>query len=149
MKLRLPKSGTSFLGGHRGFTLMEVLVATAITGFAIGVCMAIFAQGHSQVFKGMQAETASQIAIQLLDSWKAKKRYPSSESGELERCPGWSYSLESAPVSTRIVLPDGETRIVETDKLTQIILKIVPPDKKRKFILTFWVPSKEVEGSEG
>ncbi len=135
--------------GNEGFTLMEVLVATAITGFAIGVCMAIFAQGHSQAFRGMQAKTASQIAIQLIDTWKAKKRYPSSENGDIEMRPGWTYSVESGQVSARITLPDGQTRVVETDQLTQIMLTIVPPDKKRTFTLTFWVPSKEVEGSEG
>ncbi len=132
---------------EKGFTLMEVLVATAITGIAIGVSMAIFAQGHSQAFRGKQVSTASQIAIQLLDEWKAKKKYPESESGEVENVPGWSYEVISAPVSTSITLPDGSAKEIETDELTQITLKVLPPDRKRAFVLTFWVPSKEVKGS--
>ncbi len=123
-------------------------MATAITGIAIGVCMAIFAQGHSQAFRGMQAKVAYQIAVQLIDSWKAKKQFPSDESGQLETNPGWSYLVESGPVSAKITSSDGSVRTIETDDLKEIVLKIVPPDKKRTFTLTFWVPVKEVEGSE-
>ncbi len=126
---------------------MEVLVATAITGIAIGVCMALFAQGHSQAFRGQQARIASQIAVRLIDGWKARKKFPSSESGQTEVFSGWMYYVESAPVSAKIALPDGQTRTVDADDLTQITLKIVPPDKKRDFVLTFWVPTSQVEGT--
>ncbi len=147
MKSPTSERASRLLASNRGFTLMEVLVATAITGIAIGVCMAIFAQGHSQAFRGSQVKTAYGIAVRLLDTWKSLKKYPSSESGQVEANPGWSYVVESAPVSARITTPDGETRVVESDELTAITLKIIPPDKKRSFSLTLWVPSKEVEGS--
>ena len=146
MKSPTSKRAFRFVGSNRGFTLMEVLVATAITGIAIGVCMAIFAQGHSQAFRGSQVKTAYGIAVRLLDTWKSLKKYPSSESGEVETNPGWSYVVESAPVSATITTPEGETRELESDELTAITLKLIPPDKKRNFSLTLWVPSKEVEG---
>jgi len=146
MKSQTSERASILAGSSTGFTLMEVLVATAITGIAIGVCMAIFAQGHSQAFRGSQVKTAYGIAVRLLDTWKSLKKYPSSENGEVEANPGWSYVVESTPVSAKITTPDGETRVVESEELTSITLKIIPPDKKRSFSLTLWVPSKEVEG---
>ncbi len=146
MKLPNPEFQASIVKYPGGFTLLEVLVATAITGIAIGVCMAIFTQGHSEAFRGAEVKTACNIAVRLLDRWKSLKRYPASESGEVESNPGWSYILkESGPVSSAVTLPDGETRMIESDELTEITLRIVPPDRKRDFSLTFWVPSKEVE----
>ena len=120
-------------------------MATAITGIAIGVCMALFAQGHSQAFRGQEARIASQIGVRLIQGWKARKKFPSFETGQIENFPGWTYYVESAPVSAKIALPGGDTRTIEADELTQITLKMVPPSKKRDFVLTFWIPSTETE----
>ena len=124
---------------------MEVLVATAITSIAIGVIIAIFTQGHSQAFRGKQAKKAAAIAMRLIDTWRVNKSYPLEEEGDIDSEPGWKYEVSIKDIKTEIVLPSGESRILEPDKAKEVILKIIPPDKRRSFVLTFWIPSKEVK----
>ncbi len=133
------------LFAQNGFTLMEVLVATAITGIAIGVTMALFAQGHTQAFRGNRAQKAAEIAIRLIDSWRVNKAYPAEEEGEIDSEPGWKYKVITTDIKAELTLPTGQIHVIEPDKAKEVILKIIPPDKKRSFQLTFWVPAKEVK----
>ncbi len=129
-----------------GFTLMEVLVATAITAIAIGVVMALFAQGHSQAFRGTEAQKAAQLATRLIDTWSIRNSFPLEESGELEWAKGWSYSVETRDVQARITLPSGETRQIRAENAREIKLILFAPGGKRTFVLTFWVDKNKVMG---
>ncbi len=131
--------------GSKGFTLMEVLVATAITGIAIGVVMSLLAQGHSQAYRGDVSRVAAAIATRLIDDWQAKGHYPSSEKGELDGFPGWSYRVEAQPLATSITLPSGEVKEVEPEKLVVVDLLIDPPGKGPELKLAMWVPKAMVE----
>jgi prepilin-type N-terminal cleavage/methylation domain-containing protein len=137
--------GIAPLASAGGFTLMEVLVATAITGIALGVVMSLLAQGHRQAYRGDVSRTAAAVATQLIDDWQTKGKFPSAEEGESKEFSGWSYSLKSGPLSTRVTLPSGDVRDVEPDKLVAVHLRITPPGKGRTFGLTMWVPKAQVE----
>ena len=128
-----------------GFTLMEVLIATAITGIALGVVMSLLAQGHRQAYRGDVSRTAAAVATRLVDDWETKGKFPHAEEGEAEGFSGWSYSLNSEPLSTRVTLPSGDVRDVEADELVAVHLRITPPGKGRTFSLTMWVPKAQVE----
>ncbi len=143
MKLRgLNRFG--LLKSSRGFTLMEVLVATAITAVAIGVTLSLFAQGHSQAFRGQKASNAAEIASRLIDTWRVTKKYPREEEGEVEFVPGWRYSVRSKEARAQITLPSGEKVLIEPKGVTEIVLEIIPPDRKSNFVLTFMVSNKMV-----
>jgi len=133
------------LSGSKGFTLMEVLVASAVAGIAIGAILAILAQGHRQAFRGDMSQKAAVIAARLIGAWESVQDYPSAEDGRIEDLEGWSYSVESGPVSTKIVLPGGDIRNIDRDDLTELRLEIIPPGKNRHFVLTMWVPKSQVE----
>jgi len=137
--------GNTSLTSNGGFTLMEVLVATAITGIALGVVMSLLAQGHRQAYRGDVSRIAAAVATRLIDNWQTKGRYPSAEEGDLEEFKGWSYSLKSEPLSTRVTLPSGDARDVEPDELVAVHLRITPPGKGRTFSLTMWVPKAQIE----
>jgi len=124
---------------------MEVLVATAITGFALGVVMNLLAQGHRQAYRGDVSRTAAAVATRLIDGWQSKGKFPSSEQGDVEEFSGWTYTIESGPLSTRIILPSGDVKEVEPDELTAVNLVIAPPGKRRQFRLTLWIPKSQVE----
>ncbi len=140
-----PAGGVAPLASAKGFTLMEVLVATAITGIALGVVMSLLAQGHRQAYRGDVSRTAAAVATRLVDDWETKGKFPHAEEGEAEEFSGWSYSLNSEPFSTRVTLPSGDVRDVEPDELVAVHLRITPPGKGRTFSLTMWVPKAKVE----
>lgn len=136
----------SNLANQCGFTLMEVLVATAITAIAIGVVMALFAQGHSQAFRGLEAQRAAQIATRLIDTWNIRNSFPQEASGELEWAKGWSYSVETRDVETKITLPSGEVRQIKAENAREIVLRLLTPSGKRAFVLNFWIDKNKIKG---
>jgi len=129
----------------RGFTLMEVLVATAITGMALGVILSLLAQGHRQAYRGDISRMAAEASVNLLDRWQSKGKFPSSEQGDIEDFSGWTYSIESRPLVTHVTLPSGQTRQVEPEELVEIDLTLNPPGNAKKFKLAFWIPRSSVE----
>ncbi len=129
-----------------GFTLMEVLVATAITGIALGVVMGLLSQGHRQAYRGDLSEKAAAAATALIDNWQSKHKFPASGQGDIEGMKGWTYKVETEPLKTKFTLPSGETREVEPDKLVAVYLDIMPPGRKHHFRLSLWVTSDQVKG---
>ena len=124
---------------------MEVLVATAITAIALGVIMSLLAQGHRQAYRGDLSRTAAAIATRLIDNWQATGKFPSTQEGEAREFKGWSYTVNSSPLSTQVTLPSGDEKDVETDKLVAIKIMIKSPDKGPSFNLTIWIPKAKVE----
>ena len=133
------------LGVTAGFTLMEVLVATAITGIALGVVMGLLAQGHRQAYRGDISKTAAAIATRLVTHWKSQDKFPAAEQDSVEGFDGWSYTVESEPLSTRITLPSGETKEVEPEELVAVNIVINAPGNGGKFRLTTWIPASQVQ----
>ncbi len=127
-----------------GFTLLEVLVATAITGIALGVVMSLLAQGHRQAYRGDISKTAAAVAAQLVTHWQSKGKFPASEQGEMDGFQGWSYTVESEPLSTTITLPTGEIKEVQPDELVALTITINSPAKTGKFRLSLWIPASQV-----
>ncbi len=123
---------------------MEVLVATAITGIALGVVMGLLAQGHRQAYRGDISGRAAEMATRLMTQWQSKGKFPASEQGELEGFSGWTFQVATEPLSTKITLPSGSTREVQPEELTAVTLTISPPGEKKKFSLTVWVPTSQV-----
>ena len=128
-----------------GFTLLEVLVATAITGIALGVVMSLLAQGHRQAYRGDISKTAAAVAAQLVTHWQSKGKFPASEHGEMDGFQGWSYTVESEPLSTTITLPTGEIKEVQPDELVALTITINSPAQTGKFRLSLWIPASRVQ----
>ncbi len=144
LKQASPKAPSPMRDKH-GFTLMEVLVATAITGIALGVVMGLLAQGHRQAYRGDMSRTAAAFATRLIDNWQSKGKFPSSETGEMDGFDGWSYAVATSPLTTKVTLPAGEVREVSPEDLVVISLTLTPPGKGRKFVVNMWIPKAMVE----
>ena len=132
---------------EHGFTLMEVLVATAITGIALGVLLSSFALGHRQAFRGDLARQAASAAQAILFQYNNDPDgFPESDSGDIAGLEGWSYSLESRELVLQISDQGGEyednqneeTAGFEIPELLEVTLKITPPGNIRPFVLTLW-----------
>ncbi len=148
--LHCPCVVTSF--ANAGFTLMEVLVATAITGIALGVLLSGFAQGHRQAFRGdmaRKAAGAAKVVLHMLDS--SGEQFPESDSGDIEGYEGWTYRLESKELVVDIRegglqesdTSEGEEESadsgVEVPELREVSLSIIPPNNVHPFVLTMWI----------
>ncbi len=141
--------GHSVLLSRSGFTLMEVLVATAITGIALGVLLSGFAMGHRQAFRGDMARKAAGAAEVVLFRLNSDENgFPESDEGEIEGYDGWTYRVESRELVLDITEPgglpeevdqggEGESGI-EVPELMEVNLSIIPPDGSHPFVLTLW-----------
>ena len=143
------RSGLS-LRSCAGFTLMEVLVATAITGIALGVLLSGFAQGHRQAFRGdmyRKAAGAAEVVLHMLNS--EGNGFPESDSGEIDGYEGWTYRVESRELVLDISEPGGmaeedgqegaeEESGIEVPELMEVSLSIIPPDGYHPFVLVLW-----------
>lgn len=125
---------------EKGFTLMEVLIATAITGIALGVIISIISQGHREFFRGILAEEAGNIANQLIlqlsssDEWK-------NDSGSLDTHADWSYEIITLDEITvhDTALGMGEREIQVKELLAaKIILKA--PQEAGRFSFSAYYP---------
>lgn len=140
----------------RGFTLIEVLVATAITGIVLGVLLSGIGMGHTQAFRGDMKRTAAHIAERLLREAVQDPMALSDDSGDVEGYAGWSYRIELQDVNVTVKAPifdqedDGdnelEERQLELPEFRVLILKVIPPDDAPPFTLTSIVPSEEQTG---
>ncbi len=137
--------------GSPGFTLMEVLVATAITGIALGVLLSGFAQGHRQAFRGDMARRAAAAAQVVLHQFRTSEDgFPEEDSGEIEGFDGWRYRLESKGLAVRISETgsgqdeSGEEEEtpgleLEVPELREVELSVIPPGGNHPFVLVTWV----------
>jgi prepilin-type N-terminal cleavage/methylation domain-containing protein len=143
-----------------GFTLIEVLVATAITGIALGVLLSGIGMGHSQAFRGDMKRTAAHIAERVLRQAMQNPWELSDESGDVEEYPGWSYSIELRDLTVNVKVPvrdqdfrrnndqnDQEERQIELPECKALILRVNPPDDAPPFVLTSIVASEEQSGT--
>ena len=143
------------MNASRGFTLMEVLVATAITGIALGVLLSGFAQGHRQAFRGDMARKAAAAAQVVLHQFKTSREgFPAEDSGDIEGFDGWRYSLVSKGLVVRIGeagTGEGDSgeeeetqgQELEVPELDEVELSIFPPGGSHPFVLVTWVDAGE------
>lgn len=122
------------LFNSKGFTLMEVLVASAITGIALGVLMATIAQGHRQAFRGDMERKAGIIAEKIM--FLAIRDPESAETGnsDVPGFEGWTYSLKLREADLKVHKGTGEEPMeIDTQDLSEMVITIVPPDGTRPF----------------
>ncbi len=143
-----------------GFTLLEVLVATAVLGICVGTIMLIFSQGSSSVFRAQGSVTASEMASLLLDTWQ-KGGYPMEEEGELSGFPGWRYSFSCSAETPEITVEpvgvegkDGNNRegggVFRLDSLRLAELKLLPPGRTGTgFVIQFLLTESELQDRDG
>ena len=125
-----------------GFTLIEVLIATAIMGISLGVLLSGFAQGHRQAFRGDMARKAAYIAESVLYGLPHELESLSSSEEDVEDHPGWSYKVEIRDLIVKITAQDQEEKEVEVPELKELILTIQPPYDAHSFVLTSWIPAE-------
>ena len=128
-----------------GFTLIEVLVATAIMGISLGVLLSGFAQGHRQAFRGDMAREAAYIAESVLYGLSHELEPLSSiEEEEVEDHPGWSYKVEVRDLVLEITPQDQEEKEIEIPELKELVLTIQPPYNAHPFVLIGWIPAEKI-----
>ena len=118
------------LFSKKGFSLLEVLVATAITGIALGIVLSGISLGHRQTFRGKLALEATSIAEAVLMKNKKELSAFSTIKGDVNNHPDWTYKIEF-----KGVFVDG----VEVTELKEMTLSIFPPEKNSPFIFTAWL----------
>ena len=123
-----------------GFTLIEVLVATAIMGISLGVLLSGFAQGHRQAFRGDMAREAAYIAESVLYGLANELESLSSSEEDVEDYPGWSYKVEIQYLVVKMA--DQEEKEMEVPELKELILTVQPPYNAHPFVLTRWIPAE-------
>ena len=129
-----------------GFTLIEVLVATAIMGISLGVLLSGFAQGHRQAFRGDMAREAAYIAESVLYGLSHELESLSSIEKEVEDHPGWSYKVEVRDLVLKITPQDQdqEEKEIEIPELKELVLTIQPSYNAHPFVLTSWIPTEKI-----
>ncbi len=125
-----------------GFTLIEILVATAIMGISLGVLLSGFAQGHREAFRGDMARKAAGVAESVLYKLSSEPGSLSASKGEIEDHPGWSYEIEIRNLVIKMVTQGQEEKGLEVPELKEYILTIHPPYKAHPFVLTGWIPAE-------
>ena len=142
--MTVTKSPNHQITKFSGFTLIEVLVATAIMGISLGVLLSGFAQGHRQAFRGDMAREAAYIAESVLCGLPHKLESLSSSEKEVEDHPGWSYKVEVRDLVLKITPQDQEEREIEVPELKELVLTVHPPYNARPFVLTGWIPAEQI-----
>ncbi len=126
-----------------GFTLIEVLVATAIMGISLGVLLSGFAQGHRQAFRGDMAREAAYIAESVLHGLATNEPESlSSNEEDVEDHPGWSYKVEVRDLVVKMA--DQEKKEIEVPELKELIFTVQPPYNAHPFVLTSWIPAEQI-----
>jgi len=125
---------------EKGFTLMEVLIATAITGIALGVILSIISQGHREFFRGVMAEQAGNIVNQLILKLSSSETWEGG-SGSLDTHPGWSYEIIPLDeVIVRDLVPGMGEREIKTDDLLAAEIIINAPLSAGSFSFYAYYP---------
>ncbi len=125
---------------NHGFTLLEVLVATAIVGIALGVLLGGFAMGHRQAFRGDITREAASIARDLLNEYYSETEIPDSDEGEVRDHPGWRFRMELQGLKVAISHKDTKPVEIEVPELRKMIIEIIPPASPPLRLIT-WIPS--------
>lgn len=118
---------------ENGFTLMEVLIATAITGIALGVILSIISQGHREFFRGVMAEEAGNIANQLILQLSSPEEWKSG-SGSLDTHSDWSYEIIPLDeITVRDTVPGMGEREIKVDDLLAADIILKAPQEAGRF----------------
>ncbi len=119
---------------------MEVLIATAITGIALGVIISIISQGHKEFFRGILAEEAGTIANQLIlqlsspDEWK-------NSSGSLDTHSNWSYEIIPLnEITVRDTVPGMGEREIKVNDLMAADIILKAPQEAGRFSFSAYYP---------
>ncbi|NMX22500.1 type II secretion system protein [Dissulfurirhabdus thermomarina] len=131
-----------------GFTLLEVLVATAVTGIALGVLLSGFAMGHRQALRGDRARVAAELAEGLFQAALEGAEGLDAGPAEVPGWPGWRYGLDrrAAEVAVRpagaegAAAPEEATEVAGLERLT---LTLYPPGGAPPFVLEALAPAPE------
>ncbi len=137
-----------------GFTLMEVIVATAICAIAIGVAMAGITQNYRATLRAMQIKdfgmAAKIVYYEILPSLDTlNNEYLDGEITGMED--GWRYEIISTPLmmefepvaSSEDVLGADDAKvpfqneedkaqkvIIEDDNMREVTIKVISPSNK-------------------
>lgn len=134
-----------------GFTLLEVLVAMAIVGIALGVLLSGLSLGHRLTLQGDTARQAASLAPDILREVRKELQDLAPREEEIEGHPGWHYRLEIGDVLVRISTPslgnqasivsdDEIAQEIEVPELLELTLILLPPGRAAPFVLTTWLP---------
>ncbi|MGB9712182.1 MAG: type II secretion system protein [Dissulfurimicrobium sp.] len=126
-----------------GFTLIEVLVAIAIVGIALGVILSSIAMGHREAFRGDQAREAAEIAGDILRDLGDGGGSITAGSGKVEGHPGWSYSIVVRDAAVTLQNEDMGEKDLDTPGLVEVVLKIFPPGNGAPFVLASLMQSAD------
>lgn len=124
------------MNGVKGFTLIEVLVATAIMGISLGVLLSGIAMGHREAFRGDQAKQASLVAEDLLEGLRQTDGSFAPGKGPVAGYPGWSYSLEVQDAAFTVHSDEMGTKGLDAPDLKEVTLTVIPPGDSAPFVLT-------------
>ena len=104
--------------GQRGFTLLEVLVATAIMGIAVAGVMSGLAQASRNASRLTQYDQASMLARQKMDELLVDSAVPRNVPFEGVFVPAQSgWRARVAPFETRSAQPRSGEWLVERVEL--------------------------------
>jgi len=132
---------------QNGFTLIEVLVATAICGIALGVALSGISQGHRSMARAALMEDVGRAAGLVMHQMALKDGNEEIE-GEIDGMPGWRYSVEFQDLVLNIKEVNATDERAEKDQgpieiqdLEKRIVKIIPP-RGREFQIVSWIKKK-------
>ena len=130
--------------GQSGFTLMEVLVASAIMGICLGVLVSGISNGYRQSARGALARRAASVAQEILHMTETAGDLSYSDSeGEVERYPGWNYRIEYHEMTVSASVKGAEEPAVLDDTgLLEQVITIDPPGSSPPFRITSWIRAK-------
>ncbi|MDA8163372.1 MAG: type II secretion system protein [Desulfobacteraceae bacterium] len=135
------------MNGIRGFTLIEVLVATAIMGISLGVLLSGIAMGHREAFRGDQAREAALVAGDLLQNLRKADGSFSPGKGPVTGHPGWSYSLQIKDAAFMMSSEGMGAKELDAPGLEEVVLSVIPPGDQAPFVLTDLIHPEVAGGS--
>ncbi len=139
-------------GGNRGFTLIEVLVAVAICGIALGVALSGLSQGHRATERALSMERAGRAMQMALLALASKEDEDLDQGvaleGEIPGMEGWEYRVEVGPLSLKLTheakdtdegeeTGETEEETIEDEALKELKVEVVDP-KGRTYSMVMW-----------
>lgn len=137
---------------QKGFTLMEVLVATAICGIALGVALSGLSQGHRATQRAILMEQAGQ-ALRLVKMQISSQEFQGllAHHGmiedEIDGMDGWSFKVSTKDLVIRLkrvsnpmdekTEEEDAPEPVTMDHLKEISIQLKDP-QGRTFHVVWW-----------